>query len=61
MIFSTNLKYFLPKMAKGSIVAIDGLNHATPGCLEALRENVDLNKIELRNFYYYPNFVYFKI
>ena len=43
------------------IIAIDGLNHATPGCLEALKENIDLNKIELRNFDFYPNFVYFKI
>ena len=57
----TCLKYFLPRMARGSIIAIDGLNHATPGCLEALKENIDLNKIELRNFDFYPNFVYFKI
>ena len=55
------LKYFLPIMSKGSIVAIDGINHATPGCLEALKEKLDLNKIELKTFDYYPNFTYFKI
>ena len=56
-----SLKYFLPRMTKGSIVAIDGLNHATPGCLEALKENIDLSKINLKTFDYYPNFTYFTI
>lgn len=56
-----SLKHFLPRMTKGSIVAIDGLNHATPGCLEALKENIDLSKINLKTFDYYPNFTYFTI
>jgi hypothetical protein len=56
-----SLKYFLPRMVKGSIVAIDGLNHATPGCLEALKGNIDLTKVNLRTFDYYPNFTYFTI
>ena len=55
------LKYFLPKMSKGSIVAIDGLNHATPGCMEALKENIDISKVNLKTFDYFPNFTYFKI
>ena len=56
-----SLRYFLPRMTKGSIVAIDGLNHATPGCLEALKKNIDLSKINLKTFDYYPNFTYFTI
>lgn len=55
-----SLKYFLPRMPKGSIVVIDGLNHATPGCLQALQENIDLSKIRLKTFDYYPNFTYFE-
>ena len=55
------LKYFLPKMSKGSIVAIDGLNHAAPGCLEALKENIDISKKNLKTFDYFPNFTYFQI
>ena len=30
------LKNFLPRMRKGSIIAIDGLNHITAGCMDAL-------------------------
>lgn len=56
-----SLKYFLPLMSKGSIVMIDGLNHATPGCMTALKENIDLNKINLKTLDYYPNFTYFKL
>lgn len=55
-----SLKYFLPRMPKGSIVVIDGLNHAAPGCLQALEENIDLSKIKLKTFDYFPNFTYFE-
>tara|TARA_B100001564_G_scaffold359075_2_gene379563 strand:+ start:474 stop:1226 length:753 start_codon:yes stop_codon:yes gene_type:complete len=55
------LKYFLPLMSKGSIVSIDGLNHATPGCLQALKENINITKVKLKTFDYYPNFTYFEI
>ena len=44
-----------------SIVAIDGLNYATGGCMTALREVVRLENYELKNFDFYPNFTYFKI
>ena len=53
------LKVFLPRMAKGSIVAIDGLNHATGGCQEALREVSRNARLPLRVFDYYPNFTYY--
>lgn len=56
-----SLKNLIPRMSKGSIIAIDGLNHATPGCLDALRENLELSKIKLKTFDYYPNFSYFII
>ena len=56
-----SLKYFLPRMPKGSIVVIDGLNHAAPGCLQALEENIDISKISLKTFDYFPNFTYFEI
>ncbi len=56
-----SLKYFLPRMPKGSIVVIDGLNHAAPGCLRALEENINISKIKLKTFDYFPNFTYFEI
>ena len=55
------LQNFLPRMNKGSIVAIDGLNHATPGCMTALRENMKNKKYHLQNFDFYPNFTFFVI
>ncbi len=55
------LKNFLPRMPKGSIVAIDGLNYATGGCMTALKEVIKLENYELKNFDFYPNFTYFKI
>jgi len=55
------LQNFLPRMNKGSIVAIDGLNHATPGCMIALRESMNKRKYKLQNFDFYPNFTFFVI
>lgn len=53
------LEAFFPRMSKGGIVAIDGLNYATAGCMQALREITGEQHIELRVFEYYPNFTYF--
>ena len=42
------LKNFIPRMSKGSIVAIDGLNYATGGCMTALREVIKLEKLRIK-------------
>jgi hypothetical protein len=55
------LKVFLPRMPKGSIVAIDGLNHATGGCQEALAEVTGKARLPMRVFDYYPNFTYYVV
>ena len=55
------LEAFLPRMSKGSLVMIDGLNHATPGSYKALKEKINLNKIKLKNIDYFPNYTYFQI
>jgi hypothetical protein len=55
------LKAFYPSLSKGSIVAIDGLNYATGGCMEALKRVFKLQSVELKTFDFYPNFTYFKI
>jgi len=54
----TALKNFIPRMNKGSIISIDGLNHATPGCMQALREVMKDKKYKLQNFDFYPNFTF---
>jgi hypothetical protein len=55
------LETFLPRMSKGSLVVIDGLNHATAGCYQALKEKIDINKVHLKNIDYFPNYTYFEI
>ena len=55
------LEVFLPRMSKGSLVVIDGLNHATAGCYRALKEKINLNKIHLKNIDYFPNYTYFEV
>ena len=40
-------------MHKGSLVVIDGLNYATGGCMTALKENLDINKLKLKTLDYY--------
>ena len=52
------LKNFLPRMRKGSIIAIDGLNHATAGCMDALNEATKNKNYKLQNFDFYPNFTF---
>ena len=53
-----DLKNFLPRMTKGSVVAIDGLNHATAGCMDALNEVIKNKNYRLQNFDFYPNFTF---
>ena len=55
------LKSLLPRMSKGSMVIIDGINYATPGCKMALEKVLDIKKIKLKNLDFYPNFTYFEI
>ena len=45
-------------MRKGSIVAIDGLKHATAGCMDALNEATKNKNYKLQNFDFYPNFTF---
>ncbi len=52
------LKHFMPRMKKGSIIAIDGLNHATAGCMDALNEVTKNKNYKLQNFDFYPNFTF---
>ncbi len=55
------LKNFENFFSKGTIIAIDGLNYSTGGCMKAVREVFDLKNYELKTFDFYPNFTYFKI
>ena len=55
------LKNFEKFYSKGTIIAVDGLNHATGGCMKAVKEVFDIKKYELKTFDFYPNFTYFKI
>lgn len=55
------LKCFVPLMPAGAIVAIDGLNHATGGCMRAVQEVTGNRTLPLRVFDYYPNFTYYVV
>ncbi len=55
------LKNFEKFYSKGTIIAVDGLNHATGGCMKAVKEVFNIKKYELKTFDFYPNFTYFKI
>jgi len=53
------LKMFLSRMPKGAILAFDEINNPEwPGETMALLESLDLNKYELKQFYYEPNVSY---
>jgi hypothetical protein len=53
------LKIFLPRMPKGAIIAFDEVhNQDWPGETMALLSELDLNKYELRQFYFEPNMSY---
>jgi len=54
------LDAFYPRVSKGGIVIVHGINYAAVGATQALIETVgDFNKIKLRTFDFYPNIVYF--
>jgi len=55
------LKAFMPRLSAGGVVAIDGLNYATAGCMQALNEIVGNRRLKLRTFDFYPNFTYFVV
>jgi len=56
------IKIFLPRMPHGSILAFDEINNPDwPGETTALLEELDLNKYELKQFYYEPNISYIVI
>lgn len=53
------LKIFLPRMPRGAILAFDEINNPDwPGETLALIEELNLNKHELKQFYYEPNISY---
>ena len=56
------LKYFLPRMAKGSIIAFNELNNEDwPGETKALLEKFNLKKVKIDCFSYEPNISYIVI
>ncbi len=53
------LKLFLPRMPRGSVLVLDQINNPRwPGETAALLEELDLNKYEIKNFYYEPDISY---
>jgi hypothetical protein len=56
------LRHFLPRMPKGAIVVLDEVCYRNfPGETQALREELDLNKIELQRFPYDTSVGYFRV
>lgn len=55
------LKSFEKFFSKGTMIAIDGLNYSTGGCMKAVQEVFNIKEHDLKNFNYYPNFTYFII
>ena len=53
------LKQFYPRVSKGGIVVINGLNYAS-GATVALDEYLGIKNIELKTFDFYSNVTYFK-
>ena len=53
------LKYFLPRMSKGAIIAFDELNNKQwPGATMALLKKFNINKHRINNFQFEPNISY---
>ena len=53
------LKYFLPRMSKGSIIVFDELNNKQwPGETMALLKKFNINKYKINNFQFEPNISY---
>ncbi len=56
------LKYFLPRMSKGSIIAFDQLNQKRwKGETVALIKTLNLNKYKLKQFSFEPNISYIEL
>ncbi len=56
------LKYFLPRMSKGSIIAFDQLNQRRwKGETVALIKTLNLNKYKLKQFSFEPNISYIEL
>ena len=59
---SVALKYFLPRMPKGSILAFDEINNENwPGETMALLEKHNINKLKIKNFPSEPHMSYIEI
>ena len=54
------LENFYPRIPKGGIVVINGLNYAS-GCTQALNDYLGLKNLELMTFDFYPNITFFKV
>lgn len=54
------LENFYPRISKGGVVVINGLNYAS-GATQALNEYLDFKNIQLKTFDFYPNITYFKV
>lgn len=53
------LKYFLPRMPKGAIIAFDEINNPWwPGETQALLEELDLRQVQIQRFSFDPNISY---
>ncbi len=57
----STLKNFEKFFSKNTVIAVDGLNYSTGGCMRAVREVFNLKNHELKTFDFYPNFTYFKL
>ena len=55
------LKNFEKFYSNGTIIAVDGLNHSTGGCMKAVREVFNIKNHQLKTFDFYPNFTYFLV
>ena len=56
------LKYFLPRMPRGSILAFDEINNENwPGETMALLEKHNINKLKIKNFPSEPHMSYIEI
>ena len=59
---SVALKYFLPRMTRGSILAFDEINNENwPGETMALLEKHNINKLKIKNFTSEPHMSYLEI
>jgi hypothetical protein len=56
---ATALKYFLPRMSKGSIICFDEVNNPMwPGETRAVLEKLNINNYSIKSFEWDPNLSY---